>query len=140
MNTIDRREKMTKKKILIIAAGLLINVAVGFYNLGSSMNDKLSVVLSCIVFLLWMGFFLWLVRDKNFSMESFCKVSIVLAACFISGILLGQSLIGLMFIWPFMGIANCFANALDFWITILIMYLIPVLLSLAAALRNSRRN
>ena len=129
---------MTKKKILIIAAGLLINVAVGFYNLGSSMNDKLSTVLSSIVFLLWMGFFLWLIRDKNFSMESFCKVSIVLAACFISGILLGQSLIGLMFIWPFMGIANCFSNALDFWVTILIMYMIPVLFFLAAALRNGR--
>ena len=89
---------MTKKKILIIAAGLLINVAVGYYNLGSSMNDKLSIVLSSIVFLLWIGFFFWIVRDKNFSMKSFCKVSIVLAACFISGILLGQSLIGLMFI------------------------------------------
>ena len=129
---------MTKKKILIIAAGLLINVAVGFYNLGSSMNDKLSTVLSSIVFLLWMGFFLWLVRDKNFSMESFCKVSIVLAACFISGILLGQSLIGLMFIWPFMGIANCFANALDFWITILILYLIPILLSFVVALKKMK--
>ena len=129
---------MTKKKILIIAAGLLINVAVGFYNLGSSMNDKLSTVLSSIVFLLWMGFLLWLVRDKNFSMESFCKVSIVLAACFISGILLGQSLIGLMFIWPFMGIANCFANALDLWVTILILYLIPILLSFVVALKKMK--
>lgn len=131
---------MSGKKNLALTGGVLISAIVGYYNLGSSMNNKLSVMLSGIVFLLWMGFFLWLVRDKNFSMESFCKVSIVLAACFISGILLGQSLIGLMFIWPFMGIANCFANALDFWITILIMYLIPVLLSLAAALRNSRRN
>ena len=129
---------MTKKKILIIAAGLLINVAVGFYNLGSSMNDKLSTVLSSIVFLLWMGFLLWLVRDKNFSLESFCKVSIVLAACFISGILLGQSLIGLMFIWPFMGIANCFANALDLWVTILILYLIPILLSFVVALKKMK--
>ena len=129
---------MTKKKILIIAAGLLINVAVGFYNLGSSMNDKLSTVLSSIVFLLWMGFLLWLVRDKNFSMESFCKVSIVLAACFISGILLGQSLIGLMFIWPFKGIANCFANALDLWVTILILYLIPILLSFVVALKKMK--
>ena len=129
---------MTKKKILIIAAGLLINVAVGFYNLGSSMNDKLSTVLSSIVFLLWMGFLLWLVRDKNFSMESFGKVSIVLAACFISGILLGQSLIGLMFIWPFMGIANCFANALDLWVTILILYLIPILLSFVVALKKMK--
>ena len=129
---------MTKKKILIIAAGLLINVAVGFYNLGSSMNDKLSTVLSSIVFLLWMGFFLWLIRDKNFSMESFGKVSIVLAVCYISGILLGQSLIGLMFIWPFMGIANCFANALDFWITILILYLIPILLSFVVALKKMK--
>ena len=129
---------MTKKKILIIAAGLLINVAVGYYNLGSSMNDKLSTVLSSIVFLLWMGFLLWLVRDKNFSMESFCKVSIVLAACFISGILLGQSLIGLVFIWPFMGIANCFANALDLWVTILILYLIPILLSFVVALKKMK--
>ena len=129
---------MTKKKILIIAAGLLINVAVGFYNLGSSMNDKLSTVLSSIVFLLWMGFFLWLIRDKNFSMESFGKVSIVLAVCYISGILLGQSLIGLMFIWPFMGIANCFANALDLWVTILILYLIPILLSFVVALKKMK--
>ena len=129
---------MTKKKILIIAAGLLINVAVGFYNLGSSMNDKLSTVLSSIVFLLWMGFLLWLVRDKNFSMESFCKVSIVLAVCYISGILLGQSLIGLMFIWPFMGIANCFSNALDLWVTILILYLIPILLSFVVALKKMK--
>ena len=129
---------MTKKKILIIAAGLLVNVVVGFYNLGSSMNDKLSIVLSSIVFLLWMGFFIWIVRDKNFSMESFCKVSIVLAVCYISGILLGQSLIGLMFIWPFMGIANCFSNALDFWVTILILYLIPILLSFVVALKKMK--
>ena len=129
---------MTKKKILIIATGLLVNVVVGFYNLGSSMNDKLSIVLSSIVFLLWMGFFLWLVRDKNFSMESFCKASIFLTVCFLSGILLSQSFIGLMFIWPFMGIANCFANALDFWITILILYLIPILLSFVVALKKMK--
>ena len=102
------------------------------------MNDKLSIVLSSIVFLLWMGFFIWIVRDKNFSMESFCKVSIVLAVCYISGILLGQSLIGLMFIWPFMGIANCFANALDLWVTILILYLIPILLSFVVALKKMK--
>ena len=129
---------MSRKKTFAFTLGMFISAIVGYYNLGSSMNDKLSTVLSSIVFLLWMGFLLWLVRDKNFSLESFCKVSIVLAACFISGILLGQSLIGLMFIWPFMGIANCFANALDLWVTILILYLIPILLSFVVALKKMK--
>lgn len=131
---------MTKKKILIIAAGLLINVAVGYYNLGSSMNDKLSIVLSSIVFLLWMGFFLWIVRDKNFSMESFCKVSIFLTVCFLSGILLSQSFIGLLFFWPFMGIAHYFSDGLDERFTIILLYFIPGLLSFVVALKNMKRN
>lgn len=131
---------MSGKKNLALTGGVLISAIVGYYNLGSSMNNKLSVMLSGIVFLLWMGFFLCLIRDKSFSMESFCKMSLVLAVCFVSGILLSQSFIVLLLFWPFMGIAHYFSDGMDERLTILLLYFIPVLLSFVVVLKNIRCN
>lgn len=131
---------MTKKRLFVLIGNILISAAIGYYNLGSSMNDKLSVILSCIVFLLWMGFFVWLMRDKNFAMESFYRMSLILTTCFISGICLSQSPVGLLFCWPFIGIARCFSGILDERLAIFILYCIPALLSLTVVMKNKAAN
>ena len=129
-------DKMTKKRLFVFMANVLVSVAVGYYNLGSSKNDKMSAILSCIVFLLWMSFFVCLMKDKNFNRGLFYKMNLVLAVCFISGICLSQSLVGLLFFWPFIGIAHYFPEGLDERLMVFILYCVLALISFAVDVKK----
>ncbi len=129
------------KKIALVSAGLILNLAAGFYNMGASVHDKTALMLSCLIYLFWVIVLsIWIVDCRTVTITSACKTGLALAVCYVNGILLSQSFIGLLFIWPFMGIAYYFMAQFDLWMTVLLLYLIPVILLFGAALWNQRKH
>ncbi len=130
---------MTRKTVWIITGGLLFNAVTGFIILRNSMYDKGSLIFSCIVYLLWLVICVVLTYDRKFSLRKACSMGLALAFCYVSGVLFSYSLFGIIFLWPFMGIAYQLYPTFDYSITVLVLYFLLGAVIFVPAIRRERR-
>lgn len=130
---------MTRKTVWIIIGGLLFNAVTGFVILRNSMYDKGSLVFSCITYLLWLVICVGLTYDRKFSLRKACSMGLALALCYASGVLFSYSFFGIIFLWPFMGIAYQLYPTFDDSITVLVLYFLLGVIMVVPALRRERR-
>ena len=130
---------MTRKTVWIITGGLLFNAVTGFVILRNSMHDKDSLVFSCIAYLLWIAICVGLTCDRKFSLRIACSVGLVLALCYAIGGLFSYSFFGIIFLWPFMGIAYQLYPTFDYSITVLVLYFLLGVIMFVPALRREWR-
>jgi hypothetical protein len=130
---------MTRKTVWIITGGLLFNAVTGFVILRNSMHDKDSLVFSCIAYLLWIAICVGLTCDRKFSLRKAYSVGLVLALCYAIGVLFSYSFFGIIFLWPFMGIAYQLYPTFDYSITVLVLYFLIGVIMFVPALRREWR-
>ena len=130
---------MTQKTVWIVIGGVLFNAVIGFVILRNSMYDIGSFVLSCIAYLLWLVICVALTYAKKFSLKKACKMGLAFALCYVCGVVFSYSIFGIMFLWPFMGIAYKLYPTFDYSITIFFLYFLLEVIMFVSALRHERK-